>query len=130
MKNTFNKPEKLERQEELRRLAKKALEQAGWRVEKTPGSGKSSLLRITKGDKQYTASVRTTQDQRITFPRKKDDSDWLTLDEADYVVAATVDDKNNPQKSLVSGQTILSLIWRFGKIFYFLIDKMSSCLLL
>ncbi len=101
MTNIFNKPEKLERKKELFGLAKKALEQAGWRVEKTPGSGKSSLLRLTKGDKQYTASVRTTQDQRIAFPRKKDDSGWLTLDEADYVVAATVDDKNNPQEGRV-----------------------------
>jgi hypothetical protein len=44
-----------------------------------------------------TVSIRTSQDTWIAFPRNKADDGWATLGEVDYVVAASVDDRDNPQ---------------------------------
>ena len=57
--------------------------------------------RIVKGAEQHTVSIRTTQDTWIAFPRNDDDSGWVTLDDVDYVVTVTVDDKNSPKSGLV-----------------------------
>jgi hypothetical protein len=60
------------------------------------GSGKSSVRHITKGKASKVVSIRTTQDRSIAFPRVEGDKSWRTLDEVDAVVAASVDDKENP----------------------------------
>jgi len=73
-----------------------ALETNGWKVERVAGSGKSSVRRITKGATSKVVSIRTTQDRSIAFPRIEGDKSWRTLDEVDAVVAASVDDKENP----------------------------------
>lgn len=82
-------------------MGETALEQAGWRVERIQGIGKSSVRRITKGSERHTVSIRTTQDCWIAFPRNDEDNGWVTLDDVDYVVAVTVDEKDNPKKGLV-----------------------------
>lgn len=56
------------------------------------------MRRITKGSEQYIVSIRTTQDCWIAFPRNADDTGWETLDDVDYVVAVTVDDKDSPNR--------------------------------
>jgi hypothetical protein len=81
----------------LFRAAVSALEADGWAVERVTGSGKSSVRRITKGAASKIVSIRTTQDRSIAFPRTKGDKSWRTLDEVDAVVAASVDDKENPR---------------------------------
>jgi hypothetical protein len=73
-----------------------ALEQHGWKVERVSGSGKSSVRRIKKAAESKVVSIRTTQDRSIAFPRMEDDKSWRTLDEVDAVIAASVDDKENP----------------------------------
>ena len=75
----------------------KALEGAGYKVERVQGSGKSSVRRIVKGKESKVVSIRTTQDTWIAFPRTEHDKGWRTLDEVDLVVAVSVDDPHNPK---------------------------------
>ncbi len=100
MTNVSREPRKVLSRRKLFKLGERALEQAGWRVERIQGIGKSSVRRIVKNNKQYTVSIRTTQDTWIAFPRNDDDSGWVTLDDVDYVVAVTVDDKDDPKEGL------------------------------
>lgn len=88
-------------QKPVHKTRESLLEQAGWRVERIQGIGKSSVRRIVKGSERHTVSIRTTQDCWIAFPRKDDGSGWVTLDDVDYVVAVTVDDKNDPKEASV-----------------------------
>jgi hypothetical protein len=97
MTNINATPEKLPMRQFLRNAAIEALEADGWKVEKVARSGKSSVRRITKGNVSKVVSIRTTQDTWIAFPRVKDDTAWRTLDEVDDVVAASVNDKENPR---------------------------------
>jgi len=84
----YETPEKVTNRRKLFTLGERALEQAGWRIERIQGIqgiGKSSVRRIVKGAEQHTVSIRTTQDTWIAFPRNDDDSGWVTLDDVDYV---------------------------------------------
>lgn len=101
MTNVSGTPEKVSLRRNLFDLGETALERAGWRVERIQGIGKSSVRRIVKGTERHTVSIRTTQDCWIAFPRKADDSGWVTLDEVDYVIAVTVDDKDDPKEAMV-----------------------------
>ena len=101
MTNVSGSPEKVSLRRKLFSMGETALEQAGWRVERIQGIGKSSVRRITKGSERHTVSIRTTQDCWIAFPRNDEDNGWVTLDDVDYVVAVTVDEKDNPKKGLV-----------------------------
>jgi hypothetical protein len=97
MTNVSATREKLSIRARLFRAAETALEKEGWKVERIPRSGKSSVRRIIKGKLQKTVSIRTSQDTWIAFPRTPDDRAWATLADVDYVVAASVDDRDNPQ---------------------------------
>lgn len=97
MTNVYATPEKAPMRDRLFMAAEQALRKEGWTVERIPRAGKASVRRIIKGSVQKTASIRTTQDTWIAFPRTSDDASWLTLSQVDVVVAASVDDRNNPQ---------------------------------
>jgi hypothetical protein len=97
MTNVSSLPEKVTMRTGLFNAAVSALEKEGFKVERVAGSGKSSVRRITKGGKSKVVSIRTTQDRSIAFPRTEGDKSWRTLDEVDAVVAASVDDKDNPR---------------------------------
>ena len=101
MTNVWTSPEKVNRRERLFDIGVETLEAQGWTVERIPGSGKSSVRRITKNGKSEVVSIRTTQDTYIAFPRKQDDKTWVTLSEVDAVVAVSVDDGENPKFALV-----------------------------
>jgi hypothetical protein len=101
MHYTTEVPIKTSNRRKLFDLGQRALEEAGWRVERVQGISKSSVRRIVKDDKQYTVSIRTTQNTWIAFPRDEDDAGWVTLDDVDYVVAVTVDKKENPKECMV-----------------------------
>jgi hypothetical protein len=81
----------------LFRIGVETLEKNGWAVERVQGSGKSSLRKITKAGKSLIVTIRTTQDTWIAFPRKNDDSGWVTLSDVDAVVAVSVDDAREPR---------------------------------
>ncbi|MEM8821636.1 MAG: hypothetical protein AAGE90_19280 [Pseudomonadota bacterium] len=97
MANIFSSPRKISMRDWLFTLAIEALESDGWKVEKIPGSGKSSIRRLSKGRTTKVATIRTSQDTWIAFPRTPDDSAWATLEDADVVVASSVDSKENPR---------------------------------
>jgi hypothetical protein len=101
MTNVSEKPEKVAIRKTLFQIAQKALEKQGWKVDRSVGAGKSSVRRLTKGTTVKTVSIRTTQDRSIAFPRNAADDGWETLAEVDYVVAASVDDRDNPRFGLV-----------------------------
>lgn len=98
MTNIYGRPEKLARQHKLIELGERALKKEGWLIENV--SGKAPIYHVVKGKKKRTVSIRTTQDTRVSFQRKADDSGWTTLDEVDFVVIATVDDKDDPKYGL------------------------------
>lgn len=77
-------------------FAVETLEREGWKVSRVPRGGKASLRLITKGDKSHKVSIRTSQDAWIAFPRKTGADGWVTLDDVDFVVAVSVDDRHNP----------------------------------
>lgn len=101
MTNVSATPEKVELRRHLFSLAEKALEQAGWRVERIPGSGKSSVRRIVKDSESHVVSIRTTQDTWIAFPRNSEDDGWVTLDDVGFVIPVTVDDRDDPKWAAV-----------------------------
>lgn len=82
----------------LQRAAEDALRGQGWTVERMPGTGKSSLRRITRGDESMVVSIRTTQDTWIAFPRIDEQDNFGTLPMVDAVVASSVDDRENPRE--------------------------------
>jgi hypothetical protein len=97
MTNIFGNPDKVAMKTQLFEAGVKALEGAGYKVERIQGSGKSSVRRIVKGKENKVVSIRTTQDTWIAFPRTEHDKGWRTLDEVDLVVAVSVDDPHNPR---------------------------------
>lgn len=101
MTNVSQNPQKLSIRRQLRDAAEKALRDNGWRVTKPTGTGKSSVRKIERDGTSMLVSIRTTQDQWFAFPRRQDDSGWGTLPHVDAVVAASVDDVDNPEQSLI-----------------------------
>ncbi len=101
MGNIFASPEKATIKTQLFQAGVKALEQEGWKVERIPKVGKSSIRRIVKGNESKVATIRTTQDTYIAFPRDAEDKEWLTLAMADMVVAVSVNDQANPKLAQV-----------------------------
>lgn len=97
MTDIFAKPEKLSRKTELFELAMQALKENGYKVERVEGSSKSSIRRITKGGKSQVATIRTSQDTWLAFPRNEENTAWATLELADVVIAASVDSRETPR---------------------------------
>ena len=97
MTNVFGTPEKVATKGRLFDIGVAALENEGWKVERIPKVGKSSVRRLVRGGETKVVSIRTTQNTDIAFPRNEDDSDWGTLDMVDAVVAVSVDDRENPR---------------------------------
>jgi hypothetical protein len=97
MTNIFGNSEKLSVRSRLFTLAEEALIKDGWKVERVARSGKSSMRRISKDLLSKTVSIRTSQDTWIAFPRTPDDRAWATLSDVDYVVAASVDSRDDPR---------------------------------
>jgi hypothetical protein len=97
MTNIFGTPGKREMKTVLFETGIKELEKAGWKVERVPRSGKSSVRRITKGTSSRLASIRTSQDTWIAFPRTSANDGWGTLADVDCVVAVSVDDRDKPR---------------------------------
>lgn len=97
MTNIFSTPKKVSRKTELFNASLAALEKEGWTVERIPKVGKSSIRRIVKNDESKVVTIRTSQDTYIAFPRDDEAEEWATLSMADMVVAASIDDRENPR---------------------------------
>jgi hypothetical protein len=92
-----NEPDKGTTRAHLFQIAVRALEHQGWKVERIARCGKSSVRRILKGKLTKTVTIRTSQDTWIAFTRNMADNQWVTLDEVDYVLAASVYPEGDPQ---------------------------------
>jgi hypothetical protein len=97
MTNVYGTPHKYSRKNQLFQIGVEALRQQGWNVAKVHGGGKASVRRITKAGESKLVSIRTTQDTYIAFPRNTEDTAWVTLSDVDYVLAVSVDNKDNPK---------------------------------
>jgi len=97
MTNIFSTPKKVSRKTELFNAGIAALKGEGWTVERIPKVGKSSIRRIVKGNTSKVVTIRTSQDTYIAFPRDEEAEEWATLAMADIVVAASVDNRENPR---------------------------------
>ncbi len=86
-------PRKVQIRNFLRRTAIKELEKEGYKVERIPRTGKGSLRKITKDGVSRTVTIRTSQDTWIAFPRNASDTGWSTLEDADAVLAASLDER-------------------------------------
>lgn len=100
MTDVSSTPEKVATRRGLFRLGERALAAQGWTISRVPRGGKSSLRQITRGKETKKVSIRTSQDTWIAFPRKPDGT-WVTLDEVDFVVAVSVNDRLNPTEARV-----------------------------
>lgn len=101
MTNVMKTPEKRATRAGLFAFAVETLEKEGWTVSRVPRGGKASLRLITKGRESHKVSIRTSQDAWIAFPRKTKADGWVTLDDVDYVVAVSVNDRHNPTQARV-----------------------------
>lgn len=101
MTNVSGTPEKRATRKALFAFAEETLKKQGWTVSRVPRGGKASLRLITKGDKSHKVSIRTSQDTWIAFPRKTGSEGWVTLDDVDYVIAASVNDRHSPTEARV-----------------------------
>jgi hypothetical protein len=99
MTNVNATPEKRATRRGLFALGLKALEGQGFSVSRISREGKASVRRITKGADSYKVSIRTSQDTWIAFPRKSNGKGWVTLDDVDFVLAVSADDRHNPTKA-------------------------------
>jgi hypothetical protein len=96
MTNVSGTPQKRATRRGLFDFAVESLEKQGYRVTRVPRGGKASLRQITKDGVSQRVSIRTSQDAWIAFPPKAGGQGWVTLDDVDFVVASSVDDKHNP----------------------------------
>jgi hypothetical protein len=97
MTNVLATPEKISRRDRLFQTGLDTLRQQGWKIDRIPGFGKSSVRKITKGGKSRKVSIRTSQDTWIAFPRNDADNGWVTLSDVDVVLAVSVDDHDDPR---------------------------------
>jgi hypothetical protein len=65
-------------------------------AEKVQGGGKGSVRHITRGAEDHLVSIRTSQDQWFAFPLTPENT-WLTLEQVDVVIVASVDDRDAPK---------------------------------
>ncbi len=79
----------------LKRTALKELERLGYRIERIPRAGKSSLRMITKDGVSQKVTIRTSQDTWYAFPRNDTNTGWSTLEDADVVVVASLTEKES-----------------------------------
>jgi hypothetical protein len=100
MTNVSATPQKIATRRGLFDFALKTLENDGWAISRAPRSGKSSVRVISRGRDKHLVSIRTSQDSSIAFPPKPGGG-WSTLDDVDFVVASSVNDKHNPTTASV-----------------------------
>jgi len=74
-----------------------AAKSRGYKCVRLPGKGLSNLWRFEKDGRAQIASIRTTRDRAFTFLPLEQGHRWKTLDDADLVMVAAVDQKDSPR---------------------------------
>ncbi len=79
-------------------MAKLAATREGYALAgKAPGHGRLAVWNVTKGGQTLRMAVKTSRDRRFCFVPSDNGKHWKTLDDADVVVVAAVDSKDEPQ---------------------------------
>jgi hypothetical protein len=76
----------------------RAASEHGWALNRVPGRGRSNVWELNKDGKKQSASFRTTKDRWFAFPPLNAGTRWKTLDDADLVFVAAVDDRFDPRR--------------------------------
>lgn len=97
MSNILKDMEASERWHLMVSAALKGTSDLGYSHKRQPGRGLSNTYEMTKNGATQVASVRTTRDRWIAFPPLEGGTKWKTLDDADLVIVASVDDRENPE---------------------------------
>ena len=77
--------------------AKQGAQEQGYVLSRIPGRGLSNVWNMEKDGKSQVGAIRTTRDLWIAFPPLEGGTKWKTLDDAELVVVASVDSKDDPQ---------------------------------
>jgi hypothetical protein len=101
MTNVYATPEKAQIRRGLLHFGLETLRAEGYAVSRSAGHGARQVYEARKGDEVLLVAVRTSQDTWFAFPRLMDDSGWLTLDDVDWVVVASVDTPHEPSEARV-----------------------------
>jgi hypothetical protein len=117
MTNINKTPEKIRTRKRLFEIGVQSLQSQGWRVERIPGTGKSGVRRIVKGNDRRTIAIRTTQDQWFAFPRNAENDGWGTLSDVDDVVVVSVDNVINPRFGVVHFMRGKDILKRFDRAY-------------
>lgn len=99
MTNVYATPEKGLIRRGLVHFGLEALRAQGYSVRRSPGHGARQVYEATKDGETLLAAIRTSQDTWFAFPRLADDSGWLTLDDVDWVLVASVDTPHEPTQA-------------------------------
>jgi hypothetical protein len=97
MTDVLKTPEKKRIRRALVGAALQVLEKEGYKVGGGKGGLKGRVRQIAKNGRSQLASIRTSQDHWIAFPRNEKDTKWGTLSDVDVVVVAAVDDTAKPK---------------------------------
>jgi hypothetical protein len=98
MSNTFKQLGASPRWQFMVAAARKGLEGAGWKMERKPGRGLSNTWIVKQDGKEFSLSIRTSQDRWVAFPPLEGGKRWKTLDDVEKVLVSVVDDKDNPTR--------------------------------
>lgn len=82
----------------LREIALLALRNDGWAVDRAERTRKTSIRKITRNNESRLISICTSTNTWIAFKRTEEDGRhfWETLNDVEFVVAASVDRKDAP----------------------------------
>jgi hypothetical protein len=122
MTNVYGHPEKASMRDRLFGIGLDTLRKEGWKVDKIPGFGKSSVRRITRGGRSRKVSIRTSQDTYVAFPRNEKDNGWITLSDVDVVLAVSVDDADEPKFGQVHMIEADEMLERFDRAYAARVD--------
>lgn len=98
MTNIYATSEKKELRHALLHFGLETLRAQGYAVRRAAGHGGRQVYEATKGDETLLVALRTSQNSWFAFPRLGDDNGWLTLDEVDHVLVASVDAPHQPSE--------------------------------
>lgn len=77
--------------------ARRALDEAGYLLERSPGRGRASNWAGTKDGRAVKLTIRTSRDRWVAFQPLNGGKAFRTLDDVDLVCVAALDRKEDPQ---------------------------------
>lgn len=98
MTNVYATPEKAQIRRALLHFGLETLRSRGYSVRRAPSHGPQQVYEASNENETLLVALRTSQDTWFAFPRLADDSGWLTLDDVDRVLVASIDTPHQPSE--------------------------------